>query len=200
VAKILEFKLNQEMKIFLVVFTFYSSWQLLIMIKNLFNIRYAFLLLLFVSVAFLAFSKPRPITKKETNRIVKLYENNNFNGVKLHKYKRKNYLICAVEVPISASQDIYTLAKVKAQAYINEFLNGASVTSASSFILEENTQSQSTANNTETDSKSAQEYVNKMITTIKTNASGFVNNIESVATFKSGNVSTKTVFLFAKQI
>ena len=156
--------------------------------------------LLMVFTPSLALSKPKPITKKETVRIVKLYENNNFNGVKLYKYKRHNYLICAVEVPSSASQDGYTLAKVKAQAYINEFLNGASVSSASSYILEENTSSNSTTNNSEIDSKSAQEYVNKMITTIKTNASGFVNNIESVATFKSGNVSTKTVFLFAKQI
>lgn len=158
------------------------------------------LLLLFVSFNFHAFSKPRPINKKETTRLVKLYDNNNFNGVKLHKYKRKNYLICAVEVPISASQDLYTLAKVKAQAYINEFLNGASISSASSFILEENTNSQSTSNNTDIDTKSAQEYVNKMITTIKINASGFVNNIESVATFKSEKASTKTIFLFAKQI
>jgi len=65
--------------------------------------------LLMVFTPSLALSKPKPITKKETVRIVKLYENNNFNGVKLYKYKRHNYLICAVEVPSSASQDGYTL-------------------------------------------------------------------------------------------
>jgi hypothetical protein len=162
--------------------------------------RTILLSLIILLLPFLASSSLGPIKKKNITRIIKLYENNNFNGVKLYKHKRKNYLICAVEVPSSATQDLYTLAKVKAQAYINEFINGASVSSASSFILEENTSSKSTTSNIEIDSKSAQEYVNKMITTIKTNANGFVNNIESVANFKSENTSTKTVFLFVKQI
>ena len=137
--------------------------------------------------------------KKQVEKIISLYEANNFQGVRLCRLKRNNYLICCIEIQKNLSSDLDRLAMVQAQRAINEFLNGSNVSSVSSLILEENTSSNVKSNDTESITNSNKEYTLKMIDKINSNSSGFVSGIESVYSREiQGN--TKKLYVFVKEI
>lgn len=163
-------------------------------LKNLLTI----ILLAFANFLVSSFDNPGN-TDKLTKKITGIYQNAPFIGVKLYRYKRNDYLICSVELPVSASSDLYTLAKVKAQSFINEFLNGSNVNSSSSVILEEEKQTSSKSQDENTSSSGSTNYVSKIITKINTNASGFVNGISTLTTLQKEGSSNK-VFIFCKQV
>ena len=137
--------------------------------------------------------------KKQVEKIISLYEANNFQGVRLCRLKRNNYLVCCIEIQKTLSSDLDRLAMIQAQRAVNEFLNGTNVSSVSSTILEENSSSNTKSNETESITNSNKEYTLKMIDKINTNSSGFVSGIESVYSREiQGN--SKKLYVFVKEI
>ncbi len=132
-------------------------------------------------------------SNKNTEKILSIYEKRHFTGVRLVKLKRHDFLVCVIELPNGVSRDGDRVAKVKAQRDISEFLNGSTVTSTSTLVLEENAKSNSNTTESSVSTSGNSDYYSKMIDIINANSSGFINGIESTIKAYLGSILASIV-------
>ena len=123
-----------------------------------------------------------------TNFIVRMYNNNNFEGVKILEDYNYKYILSVVSLTKSSytsESAMSRVANVKANRQISTFLNGSIITS--DLVI--------TTNQSNIDSlKKVQ-----IIETIKEQSTGFVNQLELLKTLDSEN-GLNTVYIFFKKI
>lgn len=121
-----------------------------------------------------------------TNYLIRMYENNPFEGIRIVKDYENDYLISVLLLDknsYATASQMNRVASVKAMAQASRFFNGSSITS--NLIIRTSEHSDGSSET-------------ELIETINENSFGYINELEELANFSTQD--NKQVFIFYKQI